>query len=161
MRIDRKALLKGAQLSLRASVAATLSLVLAELAGLQHPLYAMIAAVIVTDLSPAQTRMLGARRLAATVLGAVLGALLCSVLGPSPLAAGFSILAAMLACHLLHLDDAAKVAGYICGVVLLYYGADPWAYALDRSIETVLGIVVASAVSLVPKLIRREESDAR
>ena len=48
-------LIPGFQLSLRAAVAAGLALIAAQLLRLQHPLYAMISAVIVTDLVAAET----------------------------------------------------------------------------------------------------------
>src|SRR2546429_2580742 len=48
-------LIPAFQLSLRAAVAAGLALVAAQLLRLEHPLYAMISAVIVTDLVPSQT----------------------------------------------------------------------------------------------------------
>ena len=53
--------------------------------------------------------------------------------------------------------DATKVAGYICGIVVLDYSAEPWHYAFHRLIETTLGVLVAWAISYVPKLIRMEE----
>jgi uncharacterized membrane protein YgaE (UPF0421/DUF939 family) len=152
-----QALTRGLQLAVRAAVAAGLSLVLAQFLELEYPLYAFIAAVIVTDLSPSQTRQLGLRRIVATVVGAVCGAALSPLLPPEPWSIGLGVLAAMLLSNLLHVDEGAKVAGYICGIVLLAYGSEPWSYAFYRLVETILGIVAALVVSLVPKLIRVEE----
>jgi uncharacterized membrane protein YgaE (UPF0421/DUF939 family) len=148
----------GIQLALRSALSAGLSLALAQLFRLEYPIYAMIAAVIVTDLSASQTRKLGLRRLVATVLGAACGAALGPLLPPGPVAIGLSILVAMVICILLRGQDVAKVVGYICGVVVLNHGENPWPYAFLRLIETALGIGVAWMISLVPKLIRTDES---
>ena len=43
------------QLSLRAAVGAGLALAIGQLLRLQFPIYAMISAVVVTDLDPART----------------------------------------------------------------------------------------------------------
>jgi uncharacterized membrane protein YgaE (UPF0421/DUF939 family) len=86
IRMDRdvRALTRGIQLALRPAVAAGSSLATAELLNLKCPtIYALIAAVIVTDLSPSQTSKLGLQRSAATVVGATCGATLHHVLKPS------------------------------------------------------------------------------
>ncbi|HEY9531994.1 MAG TPA: FUSC family protein [Burkholderiales bacterium] len=152
------ALVPALQLCTRAAAAAALSVALAALLGLEFPLYAMIAAVIVTDLTAAETRKLGWRRLAGTVVGSVLGAALALLLPHGALTIGIGIFLAMLASQLLRIPEAARVAGYVCAIVLLEHGANPWVYAFWRFTETVLGIAVAIAVSLVPKLLRAPEA---
>jgi len=150
--MNRAKLVPALQLSLRAAAAAGLSLAFAQLLQLQYPLYAMIAAVIVTDLSPAETRKLGWRRLAGTVLGTVVGIVLSLLLPPGVWTMTLGIFLTMFLMHLLGLPEAARIAGYLCALVLLEHGADAPLYAFWRFVETVLGIGVAFVVSLVPKL---------
>ncbi len=145
--------LEGAQLALRAGVSGGLATWIATRLSLEHPLYAFIAAVIVTDLKPAQSQALGLRRLMATVIGAICGASLSILLGSSAAAVGASVVVAMLAGHLLGAGDGAKVAGYICGIVVLDHAASPWIYAGQRFLETALGVGVAWCISYVPKLV--------
>jgi uncharacterized membrane protein YgaE (UPF0421/DUF939 family) len=159
--VTRPQLVTALQLSIRAALSAGVAVAIAQLLNLPSPVFAMVGAVIVTDLSPTVTQELALRRLAATVLGATVGAALSQALPPSPLAAGFSILVAMFLSHLLHLEVAAKVTGFVCGIVVLEFADQPWAHAMDRTLETALGIGVAYLVSLVPKLIGVEEPGGR
>jgi uncharacterized membrane protein YgaE (UPF0421/DUF939 family) len=57
--------------------------------------------------------------------------------------------------------DAAKVAGFICGIVVLENSTAPWVSAFGRFVETTLGVVVALLVSYVPKLIKLDEPDEK
>src|SRR3954465_4063332 len=150
--MTRATVLASLGLSLRAASAAWISLLVAQLMSLPHPIYAMISAVIVTDISAAKTRQLSLPRLVGTVLGASLGALIDSFMKENLWTVGLGILAAMLLTQLLSLPDAAKGAGYVCGIVVLNYRGNPWSYALYRTGETALGIAAAALVSLVPKL---------
>jgi hypothetical protein len=97
------------QLSLRVAVAAGLAIGIGQLLRLQFPIYAMISALVVTDLDPAETRKLGLPRLAGTVLRATLGALICLLLSPSAWEVGLGVLLAMFLSHLLRLQG-----GWLC-----------------------------------------------
>jgi len=146
------------QLSTRAALAAALAVALAQWIGLAYPIYAMIAAVIVTDLDPAQTRTLALTRVAGTALGVILGAVMSLYLPHGPIAIGVAIFVAMFLAHLLGRKDAARLAGYGCALVILGYSNDPWTYAFFRFVETLLGIGVALALSAIPKLMREPDA---
>jgi uncharacterized membrane protein YgaE (UPF0421/DUF939 family) len=89
-------------------------------------------------------------------VGAICGAALSPVLPAGPLAVAASIFVAMFICHVLHSQEGARVAGFICGIIVFDDNPDPWTYAFLRFVETVLGIGVAWLVSYVPKLIRTD-----
>jgi uncharacterized membrane protein YgaE (UPF0421/DUF939 family) len=149
--------LPAMQLALRSGVAAAAAVAIAVALGLEFPIYAMIAAVIVTDLSSQRTRELSLQRLVGTVLGAALGALASMTGLIGPLAIGLSIALTLFLCHALKLEGTAKLAAYVCGIVVLDHSAQPWEYAAFRLVETVLGVVVAVAVSAIPLLIRAKD----
>ena len=155
----RRRRLTGLQRSLRAGVGASVAYALAQLLGLDHPIFAFTAAVIVTDLKPAQSRELGLRRLGATLVGGLIGAALSMVLPSTPWAIGAGVLAAMLLCDMLGARQGAKIAGYISGLIVFEHSLEPWHDAFYRMIETALGVTVAWAVAYVPKLLPPEHTD--
>ena len=141
------------QLSLRAAVAAGIAAAVAGLLGLQHPVFALISAVLVTDLAPARTRSLAVPRFAGTALGTLLGACFAAWLPNGPWLAVAGVFAGMFLSHLLRLRGSARLAGYMCAIVVVTVGVDPWTHALHRMLETLLGIGAALLVSLVPGLL--------
>lgn len=142
-------------------MAAASAVIVARRLDLEFPLYALIAAIIVTDLSPVRTRQLSLQRLIGTVIGAAVGALV-SVASPAthggPLTIAIGVLVAMLLSHGFRMTAAAKLAGYVCGIVLLNYNDHPWSYASYRFVETLIGITTAVIVSFIPALITADDS---
>ena len=116
MNLTSSAPITALQSSLRAAVAAGSAVAMAKLLQLEYPVYALISAVLVLDLSPLRTRQLAVQRLLGSLLGAIVGAILSYPLPTGPLAIGVSILIAMLLSYGLRMPDAAKVAGYVSGI---------------------------------------------
>ncbi len=66
--LDRRTVLSGIQLALRSGIAAGVALAIAQASSLDFPIYAAVAALIVTDLTPSHSS-LGLHRTIATILG--------------------------------------------------------------------------------------------
>ena len=148
-------LTEALRLPTRAGVAAGLAVLVATALSLGSPLYALVSAVIVSDLDPAQTRKLAVPRMIGTAIGATVGCLATLLVQPTPLAVAFGVLLPMFLCLLFRWPAAAKVAGYVSGIIILSFATDPWTHARDRLVETLLGILAAAAVSAIPPLMRK------
>ena len=141
------------QISVRAALAAALAFWVAELLGADYAIYALVAAVIVTDLSPAKSRRLAVQRMAGTIIGAV------TVLPNGPVALALAIFGAMMVTQACRFEiSAARVAGYVAAIVMFAFRDDPWRYAFDRAWETLVGIGSALIVGLVPLWMRKEKA---
>ena len=141
------------QVSARCAFAAAVALGIANALDMLFPIYAVIAAVIVTDPSAVETRNQSIPRLLGTIVGATLGAVLSPWLAAGPAAIAIGIFVAMALSHGVGMPSAAKLAGYVCAICLLQETAAPWTYAWWRFAETALGIGVAVLASLVPPLL--------
>jgi uncharacterized membrane protein YgaE (UPF0421/DUF939 family) len=153
--------LSNAQLAIRAAVASAIAAAIAAALKFDYPIYAFLAAIIATDLTPLQSRQLGLRRLIATLIGAMGGVLVSITLAPSAWSVGLAILVTMFVSQLAKVRSGAKVAGYVAAIIILHFGSDPWGHAFDRLAETVLGITVAWIISFVPMLFPNDQVEAR
>jgi uncharacterized membrane protein YgaE (UPF0421/DUF939 family) len=93
------------QLSARAALSAGIAVAIAEFFRLEFPIYALVGAVIVTDLSAATTRQLARARLTGSIVGAVVGAVISQYLPQAAWAIALSILLAMFLSSVLHLRE--------------------------------------------------------
>lgn len=139
----------GVSFAIRAALASVGAVGCLHLLHVTGGMYALIAAVIVSDAAPEAIRHLGAQRLLGTAIGAVLGGLLAVLCGHALWAVGLATFLTILVCQLSPFKNAAKVGGYVAGVVILGYAAAPWRYAWDRFLETALGIAFAMLVCFV------------
>ena len=136
------------QIGLRASLASFLAAWTAFRLGMAYPIYAVIAAIVVTDSSPEVTRRTGLLRLLGNGIGAVVGAAVGSLLGHSAWVMAGGVLGSILLCEMAGLRGASKITAYVAGIVILFHGDSPWIYAKDRFVETSLGLGFAVLVGI-------------
>jgi uncharacterized membrane protein YccC len=89
----------GAGLAIRAALGATIAYVIATALGSQHPIYALVAAIIGTEYVSKETTRIGFQQLVATSFGAISGTLIRTIFPPSAASAGLGILISVLACY--------------------------------------------------------------
>ena len=151
-------------LGTRAALASVISVAIAQSLKLTFPLYAVVAAVIVTDVSSERTQRSGVQRLLGTALGALAGPLFVRAFGDSIWAMGAAIVSMIFVCYVVGYIEAAKLSGYVAGLVVLDHADAPWTYARDRFVETSLGIVLAIVMSLLiperPARLTRDETES-
>jgi uncharacterized membrane protein YgaE (UPF0421/DUF939 family) len=148
------------QLAARAAASAGLGVAITQVVAPKYAIYSVICSVLVTDVDVKQTQKLATRRVAGTLVGAATG-FLVSLIAPShAVAVGVAAGVAVLLSQLLGLRDAANIAGYIAGVLVLTQTDQAFALAAGRTVGSIIGVGSAVLVSFVPKLLRTESPSA-
>ena len=138
--------------SLRTTVAAVLSLMLAHALKLPEFYWAPISTIVIL-LSPSDPFTLAWQRFAGTALGAVVGALIATYFPMNWMVYGAAILVCGILSALLRLGGAYRFAAITLSIILLIaHAAPPWVVAYHRFIEVSLGIAVALVVTKLWRL---------
>jgi uncharacterized membrane protein YgaE (UPF0421/DUF939 family) len=150
--------------SLRTALAAIGSFLVARLLGMPEAYWATISAIIVAQSTLGAAATISWQRLAGTILGAGLGALLATYFHTNLWIFGLGVFALGLLCAWLRLGPAYRFSGVTLAVIMLIpRNHAAWIIALHRLIEVAVGITVGLALSgLWPKVtprIREEETE--
>jgi len=145
--LDRQALEHAA----RTTLAATVSLAIAQLLKLPEPHWAAISTIVVTQSTLGAALTVSGQRFAGTVIGALAAGLLATYLGTGMLCFVVGLFLLGLICPLLLLDRPAyRFAGITLAIVVLVSrdGA-VWMTALHRFLVVSLGIAIGLIMTAV------------
>lgn len=136
------------QNAIRTSVATTLSVLVARLVGMPEAYWTAIATLVVMQSTLSATLPLAIERIAASALGASVGAIEATYFGRNLVAFGLAIFVLGLAALVLRMEKTGyRYAGVTLAIVVLIPRAEaPWTIAAHRFIEVSIGILVALAV---------------
>jgi uncharacterized membrane protein YgaE (UPF0421/DUF939 family) len=137
--------------SLRTTVAAVASLVIAGLLKLPEAYWAAITTMIVMQSTLGGALTVSKQRLAGTALGAAAGALLATYTGKNVIAFGVGLLILGVICARLRIErNAYRYAGITLAIVMLAARTEPaWIIAIHRFIEISLGIAVGLLLTAI------------
>ena len=134
--------------SLKAACSAVVALLCFDLFHLPGAIWAPVSAVIVTQPKLHSSFKASLLRVAANLVGAVVGAVATACTGHELLALAVGVLATGLVCHFAKLDDALRPA--FAAVVIVTLSSEPhvWRGSLDRVLGVTTGCLASLAVGL-------------
>lgn len=131
------------------SLAAVLSLWLADLCQLPQPYWAAISAIIVMQSDLGALEATSVNRLIGTAIGALVGAIAVSLVGFQLWSFALAIAAAILLSAVIGRWETHRFAGVTVSIVMLVaHQGSPWVVGLHRFLEVSFGICVAFAIGL-------------
>ena len=136
--------------NLKTALAVSLCMILFELMGNDNPFYACIASVICMKDTVENTFKMGKNRLIGTLLGGLLGVVFIFIIDNilflksiKSLISGVGIVIAIYLCNLIKKPGAVTICCIVfIGIMVNYDGPSSYSYAIYRSIDTSIGIII-------------------
>ncbi len=148
--------------SLRAGLAAVISVWLANLLKLPHAYWAAVSAIVVMGWDSTLTFASCRDRVFGTAVGALLGWVTFYAWHGPYLLYGVSVVLCVFACSAFQFDKAGRLAAATLSIIVLVpLDAPPSKVALGRFLEVGIGVTVAYVVSLVVFPSRAAKPDAK
>ena len=136
-------------IAVRCALAALASVEVSRRLGLQFPIYALVAAVMVTEYHGEETRQQSVTRFIGNALGIIAGCVLGTFCGGHAWVIGLAVFIMVLFCYFFDLAVAAKYSAFVAALTVMDHSTRPWLYGWDRIAETLIGIGFAVLMSLV------------
>jgi uncharacterized membrane protein YccC len=137
--------------SVRTAIAASVSFAVARLFGLPEAYWAAIATLVVMQSTLGATLLISVERVAATALGALVGALLATYFTGNLFVFATAVFVLGLLCAGFRMEKSAyRYAGVTLAIIVLIPRSNAaWMIALHRFFEVSVGILVALALAAV------------
>ncbi len=135
----------------KVALAAVLAYAAAAGAGLLYPYIAVVSAVIVIQTYVADTVQMALYRVSGTVIGCLISVATLALAPPGPLGAALGLFVAIFLCaFLISYTSHFRMAAITVAIVYLagLHEASRYAFALERTLEIVIGVFCALAVSV-------------
>lgn len=148
--------------NIKTALAVSMCILLFQVFDRPYPFYACIAAVICMQRSVEHSFRVGRDRMIGTVLGGLVGLGIYLIMGPSWYATGLGIVIVIALCNRFGKQASVSIACIVLIAILTNLKeVTAVAYAANRVLDTLIGIVVALLVNrMIPGKIKNQEGKA-
>lgn len=139
--------------NLKTALAVLIILIFAKWMDYPAPMYAGIAAITTMQDSIAHSISYGKMRIMATLVGGLMSVIILYATRHIPvesisiLLIPLGIVLTILLCNIIHFKEASGLATVVFVIIMMQYTGDPYTYAIIRTIETIVGIVIAVIIN--------------
>ncbi|HHT96790.1 MAG TPA: hypothetical protein GXZ90_02700 [Clostridiales bacterium] len=139
--------------------AVILTLIIANIVGLNSPILAGVAAIMIMESFVSESFVTGKNRMFGTILGGLIG-LIASYIAPGNyllIAVGLIIIISI--CNFFGWEKAVRMAMVVFLVIVTGYGeGNQFNYAFNRTLDTLVGVIVGTAINFFIRPPRTEEN---
>lgn len=148
--------------TIKTVIAVILTLIASEIFKLNSPILASIAAVMIMEGSVSKSLSSGKHRMYGTIIGGIVGLILLYIGPGNLLFIGLGIILIINTTVEFKVESAARMAMVVFLVIILDYekDGDAFSYAINRTFDTLVGVVISIVVNYVirpPKIEKRIE----
>jgi uncharacterized membrane protein YgaE (UPF0421/DUF939 family) len=135
--------------NLKTALAVLIILILAKLMEYPLPIYAGIAAITTMQDSIAHSISYGKMRIMATLVGGFVSIVVLYSARHLPVAGiemylvAVGIVLTILLCNIIRFKEASGLAAVVYFIIVMQYTGNPYTYAMIRTAETIVGIIIA------------------
>lgn len=140
-------------------IAVILTLFISDLIHLNNPILAGIAAIMTMESSVSESIVSGKYRMYGTILGGI-GALIVSYIAPTNyIVIGISLIAIINLSNYFKGEKAIRMAMIVfLAIILGYAEGDRFFYAMNRTIDTLIGVMIGTIINLTIRPPKVEEN---
>lgn len=132
---------------IKTGLAVSLCVLVAKLLHLEYPFYSAIAAVIAMQATIADSLKQGLHRMQGTIVGAIIGFLFALIMVGNPWWTGLGLIITLAILKLMHWNEAMNIASIVFIAIMVNITGRPMNYAINRIIDTAIGITIAFLVN--------------
>lgn len=133
--------------TLKTGLSVAIGVFVAQLLNLRSPVFVVISAVMAMKASVSDSFTYGKNRLLGTLVGAILGLSLSYIFPQTPIFLGLGIIVVIYIHNLLNWKESISLSAIVFSIVFMNTASARLPYAVNRTIDTFIGIIVSMLVN--------------
>lgn len=134
--------------TIKTVIAVIITLGIAEIFKLRSPILAAIASIMTMEGSVSESFNTGKHRMYGTILGGIVALLISAIAPESFFFIGLGLILIINLCNVFDWNKSARISMVVFLIIILNYkDGDGLSYAINRTLDTLVGVIVGTAIN--------------